>query len=379
MGEIDAGRPMMFLVDSSGDGGTDHFVPILGYDDRGADGKYYACYTTWTENETVNWYQFRGMSSSYAWGVAYGTYFDISSIPPNTPPVAVADAYSGSEDAALVIAAAGILANDTDPENNPLTAIQISNPNHGTVAVNSDGSFTYTPNENYFGTDSFTYKANDGTYDSNTTTVSIDIISVNDVPVAVDDVYATDQDTTLQMAAWAGVLRNDDDPDNRDHTTLNDQTLTASLLTGVSHGSLTLYSAGWFQYTPEAGFLGIDSFTYRAYDGVDYSDAATVLINVIAPTYVPGDANGDGYVNEADATILTNYWGQSGDWSMGDFNNDGVVNALDAAILAANWGHAVAAEQSDLATAVPEPSALVILLGGLLAVVAGRRSNRPVR
>jgi hypothetical protein len=77
VGEINAGRPMMFLVDSDGNGGTDHFVPVLGYDDRGADGQWYGCYTTWSENETVAWYQFRGMSSSYTWGVGYGTYFQI--------------------------------------------------------------------------------------------------------------------------------------------------------------------------------------------------------------------------------------------------------------------------------------------------------------
>jgi hypothetical protein len=77
VGQINAGRPMMFLVDSDGNGGTDHFVPVLGYDDRGVNGQFYGCYTTWTENETIDWYQFRGMSSSYPWGVAYGTYFTI--------------------------------------------------------------------------------------------------------------------------------------------------------------------------------------------------------------------------------------------------------------------------------------------------------------
>ena len=62
-GEIDAGRPLMFLVDSDGDGGTDHFVPVFGYEDRIGAGQWYACYTTWSEFETVEWYQFRGMNS----------------------------------------------------------------------------------------------------------------------------------------------------------------------------------------------------------------------------------------------------------------------------------------------------------------------------
>jgi len=72
--EIDAGNPMMFLVDSNGDGGTDHFVPVFGYDDRGNDGLWYGIYDTWSEEETIRWEMFRGMSGSWDWGVAYATY-----------------------------------------------------------------------------------------------------------------------------------------------------------------------------------------------------------------------------------------------------------------------------------------------------------------
>src|SRR5690606_1836306 len=132
--------------------------------------------------------------------------------------------------------------------------------------------------------------------------------SVNDPPVAVDDSYATPQDTVLQMAAWAGVLKNDDDVDHPQSE------LKASLVpgSGVSHGSLAFYEAGWFKYTPAPGFFGMDSFTYRAYDGVDYSDPATVLIEVIRTTKIPGDADGDGYVNDVDAKILADHWGDTG-------------------------------------------------------------------
>ena len=75
--EIDAGRPMMFLVDSSGSGGTDHFVPIIGYDDRGGGDLWYACYTTWSEAETVTWKHYRPMDSSYSWGIGYGIWIDM--------------------------------------------------------------------------------------------------------------------------------------------------------------------------------------------------------------------------------------------------------------------------------------------------------------
>jgi hypothetical protein len=78
--EIDMARPMMFLVDTDGDGGTDHFVPVLGYDDRGVDGLWYGLYTTWSEDETVAWYQFQGMGSP--WGIGYATYVHPAAVVP---------------------------------------------------------------------------------------------------------------------------------------------------------------------------------------------------------------------------------------------------------------------------------------------------------
>ena len=72
-----------------------------------------------------------------------------------------------------------------------LTAIKVTNPSHGTLTLNSNGSFTYTPASNYNGTDSFTYKANDSKADSNTATVTITISAVNDAPVATADAYST--------------------------------------------------------------------------------------------------------------------------------------------------------------------------------------------
>jgi hypothetical protein len=77
--EINAGRPMVFNVDSDGNGTNDHSVPVIGYDDRGSGGKWYGYYTTWSEDETIQWSQFRGMSSSYAWGVSSGESFRITS------------------------------------------------------------------------------------------------------------------------------------------------------------------------------------------------------------------------------------------------------------------------------------------------------------
>jgi VCBS repeat-containing protein len=98
--------------------------------------------------------------------------------PANTAPVATDDAYSTAQETLLnVDAAAGVLTNDTDVDSNPLLAVQVTAPSHGSLALNPDGSFTYTPNAHFAGIDTFTYKANDGALDSNTATVTI---TVND-------------------------------------------------------------------------------------------------------------------------------------------------------------------------------------------------------
>src|SRR4029079_1632698 len=132
--------------------------------------------------------------------------------PVNDAPVAVADSYSVNEDATLTLAAAtGVLANDTDADLDALTAIKVSDPAHGSVTLNSNGSFTYTPNANYNGPDGFTYKVHDGTVDGNTVTVSITVNPVNDAPVAVADSYSVNEDATLTVAAATGVLANDTD------------------------------------------------------------------------------------------------------------------------------------------------------------------------
>src|SRR5207249_9796665 len=104
------------------------------------------------------------------------------SVTVTTPPPAVHHApprryaaLTTPEDTTLTVAAPGVLANDGDVDGDPLTAILISGPTHGTLTSNSDGSFSYSPAANFNGTDSFTYKANDGTADSGVATVTITV------------------------------------------------------------------------------------------------------------------------------------------------------------------------------------------------------------
>ena len=103
--------------------------------------------------------------------------------PINRAPVAVADGYATSEDTMLTVALPGVLGNDSDADGDPLQAVLVSDVSHGTLALNPNGYFNYTPAANYSGPDSFTYRARAGGLDSNVVTVSIAVTAVNDAPV----------------------------------------------------------------------------------------------------------------------------------------------------------------------------------------------------
>ncbi|MCA9911644.1 MAG: tandem-95 repeat protein, partial [Anaerolineae bacterium] len=128
----------------------------------------------------------------------------------NQPALANDDAVQTDEDIPVVIS---VLANDTDPDGNldPSTVRIITSPINGIAVANADGTVTYTPNVNFFGSDSFTYTVSDGSLTSNVATVSITVHPINDAPVAVDDggpAYTTDEDTPLTVVA-PGILAND--------------------------------------------------------------------------------------------------------------------------------------------------------------------------
>ena len=102
----------------------------------------------------------------------------------NDAPVAINDHYVTSEDTPLMIEASlGVLANDTDADGNPLTALVFSAPAHGTLTLNTDGSFSYIPAAEFSGSDSFSYRAFDGIRMSGPTMVSLIVLPVNDDPI----------------------------------------------------------------------------------------------------------------------------------------------------------------------------------------------------
>src|SRR5213076_1650427 len=176
------------------------------------------------------------------------------------------------------VSAPGVLTNDTDLDGDTLSAVLVSQPAHGSLTLNTNGSFSYVPAANYDGADSFTYQANDGLADSGIATVSITITGVNDAPLELDDNYITPEDTTLDVPA-AGVLANDSDMDG--------DTLSAILVSQPTHGVLTLNSNGSFSYDPATNYNGSDSFTYKANDGQADSGIATVSITITGEANVP--------------------------------------------------------------------------------------------
>src|SRR6185295_4147085 len=211
----------------------------------------------------------------------------------NDAPVAVNDSFTTTEDTTLNVVASGVLANDSDVDGNTLSAVLVSGPTNGDLTLNNNGSFSYTPALNYAGSDSFTYKANDGLADSGVATVSITITAVNDAPVAVNDSFTTAEDTVLNVAA-SGVLANDSDVDGN--------TLSAVLVSGPTNGDLTLNNDGSFSYTPAANYACSDSFTYKANDGLADSGVATVSITITAVNDAPVAVN-DSFTTTEDTAL----------------------------------------------------------------------------
>ncbi len=243
----------------------------------------------------------------------------------NDAPVANDDIASTDEDTNLMVVAPGVLGNDTDADAETITVARVNGltASVGTeitlgsgakVTLNADGSYTYKPNGAFEGldtgetaTDSFTYKASDGTAESNAATVTITINGVNDAPVAVNDTGSTDEDTNLTVAA-PGVLGNDTDADAETITVARVNGLTASVGTEITLGSgakVTLNADGSYTYKPNGAFEGLDtgetatdSFTYKASDGTAESNAATVTITINGVNDAPVAVNDTGSTDE---------------------------------------------------------------------------------
>jgi len=155
----------------------------------------------------------------------------------------------------------------TDADSDALTFTKVSDPAHGAVTVNADGSFSYTPAASFSGSDSFTFKANDGNFYSNDGTVNITVTHVNHAPVATAGTLKVNRDT----AKTGTLIATDADSDS----------LTFSVVQAAAHGTVTPQTDGSFSYKPAKGFSGSDSFTFKANDGTVDSNVATISVTVV--------------------------------------------------------------------------------------------------
>ncbi|MGY5854092.1 MAG: Ig-like domain-containing protein, partial [Candidatus Thorarchaeota archaeon] len=192
----------------------------------------------------------------------------LDEMPTNEPPVAVDDSYVTDEDVPLHVTGLGVLANDHDPDpSDTLTASLDTSPLHGGLIFYPDGSFDYDPDSDWYGTDSFTYTIFDGTDYSGIATVTIDVLAVNDAPIAYDAAFTLSEDGTLAATLPIGFDADGGVP-------------TYEVVAGTSHGVLMFASNGQFGYTPVADWFGEDTFTYYLFDGEEYSNIATTTMTV---------------------------------------------------------------------------------------------------
>jgi hypothetical protein len=188
-----------------------------------------------------------------------------------------------------------ITLNAVSPLPNPtFTYTIVSQPTNG-ILTGTGPSFTYTPGQDFHGTDSFTFRVNDGARDSNTSTVNVTVTEVNDSPTATDDAASTNEDTPLNLSA-ADLANNDSSgPPNESLQVL---TVTNVSSTVNSHGSVTLNN-GTVTYSPDQNYNGSASFTYQVCDdgttnGAPDPKCATGTVNMtVTAVQDPPDAVND--------------------------------------------------------------------------------------
>jgi len=195
----------------------------------------------------------------------------------NLLPVAEPHSVTTAEDTPIEIRLMG-----SDPDSDPLAYIMITDPSHGSLKGTAP-NLTYTPNPNFNGSDSFTFKINDGAADSAPATVSIMVSSVNDPPVANDDTATTREDTPV---GTIDVLANDTDVDNVGRYLYLD-TFSVTAVSQGSNGSVTINPDNTLTYSPNANFSGSDTFTYTISDNKGLTDTAKVNVTVKAVNDAP--------------------------------------------------------------------------------------------
>ena len=220
---------------------------------------------------------------------------------PDSALIATDDTASTAPNTAIDI---NVLANDIDPEGDPLTVTLDQQATNGEAVVNQDGTITYTPVDGFIGTDSFTYQIDDGTSAPATATVNVNVTELNQPPVATNDTTSTEQNTAVDI----NVLANDIDPEG--------DALTVTIDQQGGNGTAEVNQDGTITYTPVDGFTGTDTFTYQIDDGTNAPVAATVEVNVTDPNQPPVAADDTASTEQntaVDINVLANDTDPEGD------------------------------------------------------------------
>ncbi len=265
-----------------------------------------------------------------------------------SPPTSTHDEYTVAEDDELTADAPGVLINDTDIDGDPMTAIIKDQAVHGSVTLGRDGSFTYVPDADFFGSDTWTYIATNSIGESEPASVIVTVTSVNDV---IDDAISTVQDTPIN----GDVSTND----------LFIATSTFAVHDDAAHGAVSwLSSHGVFTYTPDPDFVGIDSFTYTATDTFGSTEIGTVTITVaslqeFAKFYVVDHSQHDVFRYDDDGDFIENWGYDTRNRSRGI-----TANALGDTLWTVTAGH-------DIVVYTPEGAEI----GSWQARVNGKKKN----
>ena len=192
----------------------------------------------------------------------------------NQGPTGVDDSYSVDEDQTLTVNSPGVLGNDTDPTGDPLTAALVAGPAHGQLTLNSNGSFTYTPAANYHGSDSFTYRPNDGIADGNITTVNLTINPVNDAPAITGATFSIPENSP--SGTVVGTVSGTD---------LDGDALSYGIAAGNTGGAFAIHPQSGQITVADAALLDYETtpqfvLTVRATDPGGLSADATVTIDL---------------------------------------------------------------------------------------------------
>ena len=325
-------------IDNDGDGIIDNYMPPIVITANGTDpycegfedGSVTSSATGGRAPYTIEWFEGATLLSNSADvnDLGAGTYtvsyedangckeeVDVVLEDNNCPPIANNDFHNTLVD---VPVSGNVITNDLDLNGDNLIVdpTPVSGPTNGSVVLNPDGSFTYTPNSGFEGEDEFVYEVcDDGTPSlCDQATVYIEVIPItagNEPPIA----NADDAQTLVDVPVTGNILVNDDDPDG------DNISISTAPIVGPTNGSVTVQPNGDFTYTPDPGFIGTDTYTYSICDDGTPSlcDTAVVTINVIPnppgndPPFAGDDAAFTPQEVPVSGNLLTNDFDPNGD------------------------------------------------------------------